>query len=71
MGNLPDLINDLDVELTDAALESYKRDRRNARKIREATEKLNVNIIFPLRPGKRLLVLDIDYSMFWSSISEP
>lgn len=71
MGNLPDLINDLDVELTDAALESYKRDRRNARKIREATEKLNVNIIFPLRPGKRLLVLDIDYSMFWSSISAP
>ncbi|KAF4578966.1 hypothetical protein EYR36_000775 [Pleurotus pulmonarius] len=63
MGNLPDLINDLDVELTDAALEAYKRDRRNARKIREATEKLNVNIIFPLRPGKRLLVLDIDYTI--------
>ncbi|KAJ8507487.1 hypothetical protein ONZ45_g10151 [Pleurotus djamor] len=63
MDTLPDLINDLDVDLTDAALKAYNKDRRNARKIREATSKLQVNIIFPLRPGKRLLVLDIDYTI--------
>lgn len=41
----------------------YKNDQRNIRKVREATSKLRVNLIHPLRPGKKLLVLDIDYSM--------
>jgi len=41
----------------------YQRDPRNKRKVKEMTAKLNVNIIHPLRPGKKLLVLDIDYSM--------
>ena len=37
-------------------------DQRNRRKVQEHTKKLKVNIINPLREGKRLLVLDIDYS---------
>lgn len=37
-------------------------DQRNRRKVQEHTKKLTVNLINPLREGKRLLVLDIDYS---------
>jgi ubiquitin-like domain-containing CTD phosphatase 1 len=62
---LSDVVNDLDVDFSanPAAAESHKNDQRNIRKIREATEKLKINIIHPLREGKRLLVLDIDYSL--------
>lgn len=61
---LPDVVNDLDVDFTEdlAASDAYKTDQRNVRKVREATEKLKINIIHPLRVGKKLLVLDIDYS---------
>jgi len=62
---LPDVINDLDVDLSEnpAAAAAYKNDQRNIRKIKEASQKLNVNIITPLREGKKLLVLDIDYTI--------
>ena len=40
----------------------YMNDQRNRRKIKEHSDQLNLNIITPLRDGKRLLVLDIDYS---------
>jgi hypothetical protein len=62
---LSDVVNDLDVDFSanPAAAESHKNDQRNIRKIREATEKLKINLIHPLREGKRLLVLDIDYSL--------
>jgi len=62
--SLPDVVNDLDVDFSEniAAAAAYTADQRNKRKVKEATEKLEVNIIYPLRPGKKLLVLDIDYS---------
>lgn len=62
---LPDVINDLDVDFTEnmAASNRYQHDLRNIRKVQEATKNLQINIIHPLREGKKLLVLDIDYSM--------
>ncbi|PPQ66466.1 hypothetical protein CVT26_011224 [Gymnopilus dilepis] len=62
--SLPDVVNDLDVDFSDnlAASNRYLHDARNIRKVHEATKNLQVNIIHPLRPGKKLLVLDIDYS---------
>lgn len=62
---LSDVVNDLDVDFSanPAAAESHKNDQRNIRKIREASEKLKINLIHPLREGKRLLVLDIDYTI--------
>ena len=62
--NLPDVVNDLDVDLAidPVAAAAYLNDQRNLRKVREHTAKLQLNIINPPRPGKRLLVLDIDYS---------
>jgi len=64
--NLPDVVNDLDIDFTEnpTAGNAYQRDARNIRKVREVSEKLKVNIIHPLRPGRKLLVLDIDYSQF-------
>ena len=61
---LPDVVNDLDVDFVEnlAASKNYQRDARNIRKVQEATKKLELNIIHPLREGKKLLVLDIDYS---------
>ena len=61
---LPDVINDLDVDFTEdmAASNRYQHDLRNIRKVQEATKNLQINIIHPLREGKKLLVLDIDYS---------
>lgn len=67
LGNLPDVVNDLDVDFTENMVASnrYQHDARNIRKVQEATKALQVNIIHPLRQGKKLLVLDIDYS--WSA----
>lgn len=37
--------------------------RRNARKLLECVNKLEVNIMNPPRKGKKLLVLDLDYTI--------
>ena len=58
------MLNDLDFDFSNdpAAVNAYKNDMRNKRKVKEATKNLKVSIIHPLRPSKKLLVLDIDYS---------
>ncbi|KAG8887594.1 hypothetical protein FRB98_009322 [Tulasnella sp. 332] len=63
--DMPDVFNDWDIDLSgNPALQAaFINDRRNVRKIREAATKLNVNMMSPLRPGKKLLVLDIDYTI--------
>jgi ubiquitin-like domain-containing CTD phosphatase 1 len=62
------VISDFDVDVSEdlATATAYKNDQRNIRKIKEATQKLQINIIHPLRESKRLLVLDIDYSSWFS-----
>ncbi len=61
---LPDVVNDLDVDFSadPAAAAEYINDQRNKRRVEQHTKKLVPNLINPLREGKRLLVLDIDYS---------
>ncbi|KAF9527031.1 HAD subfamily IIID h [Crepidotus variabilis] len=63
--SLPDVVNDLDIDFSEnmAASNSYQHDKRNIRKVQEATKNLQINIIHPLRQRKRLLVLDIDYTI--------
>ncbi|CAE6504067.1 unnamed protein product [Rhizoctonia solani] len=39
------------------------QDQRNLRKISEAAQSLSLNLIYPLRPGKKLLVLDFDRTL--------
>ncbi|KAI0076439.1 HAD IIID h [Panus rudis PR-1116 ss-1] len=62
---LPDVVNNLDIDFSadPKAAKTYQNDQRNIRKVKEHTNKLQVNIIHPLREGKRLLVLDIDYTI--------
>jgi len=62
---LPDVVNDLDFDFTadPAAAIAYLNDQRNLRKVREFSKKLQLNMIHPVREGKRLLVLDIDYTI--------
>ncbi|EJD02204.1 HAD IIID h [Fomitiporia mediterranea MF3/22] len=64
---LPDVFNDLDVDFSEnpQASRAYIADRRNQRKIKEATRMLrdNLTLMHPLREGKKLLVLDIDYTI--------
>ena len=66
--DLPDVLNDLDVDFSadpnSEAVRRFKNDARNKRKIREAVAALNVNLMNPLREGKGLLVLDLDYSEY-------
>jgi ubiquitin-like domain-containing CTD phosphatase 1 len=61
---LPDIVNDLDLQLdaSSAEAQSMAHDKRNLRKIQEAVKNLSISIMYPLRPGKKLLVLDLDYS---------
>ncbi|CAE6364645.1 unnamed protein product [Rhizoctonia solani] len=61
---LPDVVNDLDLQIDAASAEakSMAQDKRNIRKILEAAKNLSINVMYPLRPGKKLLVLDLDYN---------
>ncbi|KAF9013944.1 HAD-like domain-containing protein [Cyathus striatus] len=63
--DLPDIVNDLDVDFTEdiAASAAYQHDKRNKRKVIEATKSLNINVVHMLRPNKKLLVLDLDYTI--------
>lgn len=40
--------------------------KRNARKLKEACDKLQLNVMNEPRPGKKLLVLDLDYTILVS-----
>src|SRR5258706_15640123 len=64
--DLPDVVNDLDIDFASnpEAAAKVQNDRRNLRKIREVVASTNVNIMNPLREGKSLLVLDLDYSTY-------
>ncbi|KAF8582275.1 ubiquitin family proteint [Ramaria rubella] len=63
--DLPEVLNDLDVDFSadPSAATKYLADQRNHRKIREAVTKLKIEFMNPLRDGKRLLVLDLDYTI--------
>lgn len=71
LATLPDVVNDLDVDFSadPQAAAAYANDHRNRRKIKEHSDQLSINVISPLREGKRLLVLDIDYSKNFALIS--
>lgn len=63
--DLPDVFNDLDVDFSanPSAAEKYLSDQRNHRKIKEIAKNLTINFINPLRERKKLLVLDLDYTI--------
>lgn len=64
--DMPDVLNDFDIDVSqypDLML-SFANDQRNVRKVKEATEALQLHVMNEPREGKPLLVLDLDYSMW-------
>ena len=59
--NLPDVINDLDIEEEEVEIEKAEV---YLSKIQKRIEQYNITELNPLREGKKLLVLDIDYTLF-------
>lgn len=59
--NLPDVINDLDIEEEEVEIEKAEV---YLSKIQKRIDNYNVLELNPLREGKKLLVLDIDYTLF-------
>ena len=53
-------MGDLDYE---AEAARWHRSKRNARTLKEFTAKTEVNWMAPRRPGKLLLVLDLDHTL--------
>lgn len=62
--DMPDVLNDLDIDVSEypELMLSFANDQRNIRKVREATEALELHVMNEPREGKPLLVLDLDYS---------
>ncbi|XP_058797705.1 ubiquitin-like domain-containing CTD phosphatase 1 [Phymastichus coffea] len=59
--NMPDVINDLDIEEEEVEIEKAEIYLAKIQKRIETYEIIELN---PLREGKKLLVLDIDYTLF-------
>jgi len=59
--NLPEVINDLDIEEEEVALQDREF---NLEKIEKRVRDYEVKVVNPSREGKKLLVLDIDYTLF-------
>ena len=62
--DLPEVLDDLDVDADFVALSArWHRSRRNAEKLAKFTASTEINWITPHRPGKKLLVLDLDHTL--------
>ncbi|KAF9169606.1 hypothetical protein BGX21_010211 [Mortierella sp. AD011] len=59
---LPDVLNDLEEDYTpdDEAFASMAQNQKN---LKATIAKCKIDIMNPLRPGKKLLVLDLDYTL--------
>jgi len=64
--DLPDIVNDLDYDYEMGEKESIliMNDAKVKKRLNEVIAKVPINIINPLREGKKLLVLDLDYTLF-------
>eukprot|EP01027_Heterolobosea_sp_BB2_P016360 GEZU01023305.1.p1 GENE.GEZU01023305.1~~GEZU01023305.1.p1 ORF type:complete len:268 (-),score=93.56 GEZU01023305.1:247-1050(-) len=63
MGDLPEVLNDLDYDYFPDS-EEVKNNEENKRKLKKRIETVTINFINEPRKGKKLLVLDIDYTIF-------
>lgn len=63
--DMPEVINDLDQDFQydDDATAAIIANAENEKKLKECVEKAEINIMNPPRPGKALLVLDLDHTL--------
>ncbi|KAF9337623.1 hypothetical protein BG006_003796 [Podila minutissima] len=59
---LPDVLNDLEEDYTPDD-EAFANDAQNQKSLKSTVSKCDINIMNPLRPNKKLLVLDLDYTL--------
>lgn len=59
--NLPEVVNDLDIEEEEVAIQDQEV---YLAKVEKRVKDYNIKILNDLRPDKKLLVLDIDYTLF-------
>jgi len=59
--NLPEVINDFDIEEEEVSIQDQEH---NLEKIAKRVREYEVKIVNPCRENKKLLVLDIDYTLF-------
>ncbi|KAG0091405.1 hypothetical protein BGZ92_000738 [Podila epicladia] len=59
---LPDVLNDLEEDYTPDD-EAFANDAQNQKSLKSTVAKCDINIMNPLRPNKKLLVLDLDYTL--------
>jgi len=59
--NLPEVINDFDIEEEEVAIQDREF---NLEKIEKRVREYEVKVLNPSRENKKLLVLDIDYTLF-------
>ncbi|KAF9388120.1 hypothetical protein CPB97_001571 [Podila verticillata] len=59
---MPDVLNDLEEDYTPDD-EAFANDAQNQKSLKSTVAKCDINIMNPLRPGKKLLVLDLDYTL--------
>merc|ERR1711936_1475484 len=59
--NLPEVVNDFDIEEEEVAIQDREF---NLEKIEKRVRDYEVKVVNPSREGKKLLVLDIDYTLF-------
>jgi len=70
-----DVFDDLDVDYSDSKALQETLHKANLKKLERRIEQIDIRIMNPFRNGKRLLVLDLDYTLFdcksaASSVSE-
>ncbi|KAG0202856.1 hypothetical protein BGX33_009450 [Mortierella sp. NVP41] len=59
---MPEVLNDLEEDYTPDD-EAFASMAQNQKSLRSTISKCAINIMHPLRPGKKLLVLDLDYTL--------
>ncbi|KAI8576998.1 hypothetical protein K450DRAFT_253879 [Umbelopsis ramanniana AG] len=61
---LPDVLNDLEYDYFPSDHPTHLDQAKVQKKLKETTEKTTIRLINPLREGKKLLVMDLDYTLF-------
>ncbi|KAG0245409.1 hypothetical protein BGW41_000036 [Actinomortierella wolfii] len=59
---MPDVYNDLEEDYVPDD-ETFANHALNQKNLKKVIEKCEINLMHPLRPGKKLLVLDLDYTL--------
>lgn len=60
------VVNDLDIEYSDdkTTKNAPWKDSTNLKSLQKVIKETQINIINDVRPGKKLIVFDLDYTLF-------